>query len=365
MTNLTGIRDVAPAGHQRFVADRLLALKARLRDEIHAGTDERSLRLATWNLMHFGNSGAYERTTESMLYIAEIIDHFDLVAIQEVNENLDALTRLMRHHLGDDWDYIVTDTTAGSRGNRERLAFAYRRSKVWFRREAGETVLPEGQKIVGPEGSRSAGREVQFARTPFSVAFQAGWFKFKICTVHIYFGEASGAELTHRKREIARIAGFLADRQRQEREVVGVDSNYILLGDFNIVSPEHETMQALEDAGFAIPQGIKNAPSSLSGNHHYDQIAFRTADARFSTGAGGVFDMFDVVYRDSDADHYIDVVRPEAFELDSDGDRRNREQKARYFKRYYRRHQMSDHKLLWVTARIDFSDDYLAAFARD
>jgi hypothetical protein len=79
---------------------------------------------------------------------------------------------------------------------------------------------------------------------------------------------------------------------------------------------------------------------------------------------GGVFDMFDAVYRDADADHYIDIVKPEAFERDSDDNRRDREQKARYYKRYYRRHQMSDHKLLWVEARIDFSDDYLTEFAQ-
>jgi endonuclease/exonuclease/phosphatase family metal-dependent hydrolase len=364
MTDLTDLHRIRPDAHRRFVADRLLALKSRLRSQVHSASDERSLRLATWNLMHFGNSGAYTRTTESMMYIAEIIDHFDLVAIQEVNENMDALRRLMHGHLGDAWDWIVTDTTEGSRGNRERLAFVYRRSKVRFRKEAGETVLPEGQKIVGPAGSRSAGREVQFARTPFSVAFQAGWFKFKICTVHIYYGKASGAELTHRKREIERIAGFLARRQERERETLGDEANYVLLGDFNIVSPEHETMQALEGAGFEVPAGIRNAASSLSGNHHYDQIAFKLADRRFRALGGGVFDMFAAVYRDADADHYIDVVQPEAFDRDSDGDPRNREQKARYFKRYYRRHQMSDHKLLWVEARIDFSDDYLTAFAQ-
>ena len=64
--------------HRKFVAERLAALKAALHEQIHDGTDERSLRLATWNIMHFGDGGGYDRTPESMLYIAEIIDHFDL-----------------------------------------------------------------------------------------------------------------------------------------------------------------------------------------------------------------------------------------------------------------------------------------------
>ena len=64
--------------HRSFVAERLKALKDGLKADVHANTSEHSLRLATWNIMHFGNSGGYDRTEESMLYIAEIIDHFDI-----------------------------------------------------------------------------------------------------------------------------------------------------------------------------------------------------------------------------------------------------------------------------------------------
>src|SRR5690606_5508666 len=142
-------------------------------------------------------------------------------------------------------------------------------------------------------------------------------------------------------------AQFLAERQRQQQRARGDEANVILLGDFNIVSPSHATMQALEGAGFTVPQAIKDAPSSLSGRHHYDQIASRLADERFEFGASGVFDMFDVVYRDEDADQYIDVVKPGAFERDSRGEPRDRVQKAAYYRNYYRKHQLSDHKLLW------------------
>ena len=362
MSYIFPIRDVRPAAHRAFVAQRLLALKSALRAQIHAGSDERSLRLATWNLMHFGSGGAYERQTESLLYIAEIIDHFDLVAIQEVNENLAALETLLQRHLGGDWDYIVTDTTAGSTGNRERLAFVYRRAKVWFKKEAGEIVLPEGQEIAVP-GEDDAGRRVQFARSPFTVAFQSGWFRFKLCTVHIFYGNASenSPEMRRRRDEIESIARFLAERQTNEQKARGLIANYILLGDFNIVSPEHHTMEALEGQGFSVPQGIKDAPSSLSGNHHYDQIAFKLADTRVELGASGVFDMFSSVYRDEDAPQYVDVARPEAFEKDSAGRPRDRDQKIAYFKRYYRKHQMSDHKLLWCEVKTDFSDHYLQA----
>jgi len=360
MTNVDTIKTIRPAAHKAFVADRLLALKERLRADISAVSDERSLRLATWNLMHFGSGGGYDRSPESMLYIAEIIDHFDLVAIQEVNEKLGKFDQLFRDHLGAGWDYIVTDTTEGAKGNSERLAFAYRTSKVSFAKEAGEIVLPMGQKIAKP-GSDMADAQVQFARTPFSVAFQAGWFRFKLCTVHIFYGDSSESspEMKHRRREIARIAQFLAERQQRQQSSMGDAANFILLGDFNIVSPSHNTMDALESSGFSVPQAIKDAPTSLSGKHHYDQIAFKLADDRFEFRNSGVFDMFDVVYRDEDAGHYVDVVKPPIFAMDSKGRTRDREQRASYFKRYFRKHQMSDHKLLWCEIKTDFSDDFL------
>lgn len=365
--------------HREFVAERLLGLKNALKAEIHAGTDEQSLRLATWNIMHFGNSGGYDRTPESMLYIAEIIDHFDLVAVQEVNRNLAKLEDLLENYLGNDWDYLVTDTAGGNggikdAGNDERLAFLFRKSKVHFRKEVGEIVLPEGQEIAAPD-AENPGRHVQFARTPFTVAFRAGWLKFKLCTVHIFYG-SDGEDtpaMRQRKAEIRKIADFLAERQEIERaaaiesvkgkwnkpEEAGWASNYILLGDFNIVSPEHGTMKALEEAGFTV--ATKPLRSNLGGNKHYDQIAYRAAHPGFAIRKSGVFDMLEHVYRDADAAHYVEVAKvPKLTESGRAGARAEA-----YFKQYYRRHQLSDHKLLWAEICIDYSREYLQAVIDD
>lgn len=359
--------------HRRFVAERLMALKHALRGEIHGTTSEHSLRLATWNVMHFGDGGGYDRTEESMLYIAEIIDHFDLVAMQEVNRNLSKLEDLLASYLGDDWDYLVTDTAGGhgdrtDAGNNERLAFLYRKSKVHFRREVGEIVLPTGQEIAAP-GEDGTTAKVQFARTPFAVAFRTGWLKFKLCTVHIFYGDssASSAKMKQRRDEIAKIAQFLADRQDRERaaavkaakaadwakpEEAGYDVNYLLLGDFNIVSPEHQTMQALVEAGFT---PATNTATDLGSKHYYDQVAYRAAHPDFQVLNSGAFDMLAHVYRDEDAEHYIDIAK--IGKLTENG--RGREAAVTYFRRTYRRNQLSDHKLLWCELCIDFSDGYL------
>ncbi|MDC0887360.1 endonuclease/exonuclease/phosphatase family protein, partial [Altererythrobacter sp.] len=302
--------------------------------------------------------------------------HFDLVAVQEVNRDLRKLEDLVDNYLGHDWDYLVTDTSGGhggkkDAGNDERLAFLFRKSKVQFRKEVGEIVLPEGQEIAAP-GADGTSRHVQFARTPFTVAFRAGWLKFKLCTVHIFYGDSSNssAKMRQRRDEIRKIAEFLAERQQRERDAMvdaaedanwaapeegGWDSNYILLGDFNIVSPEHETMQALEGAGFTV--ATKPLTSNLGNNKHYDQIAYRAAHPGFSVVKSGVFDMLAHVYRDEDAGHYVEVAEiPKLLEKGRTGSKAEG-----YFKRYYRRHQMSDHKLLWSEICIDYSEDYLQA----
>lgn len=364
--------------HRKFVAERLIGLKAALRTEIHAGTSERSLRLATWNIMHFGDGGGYIRTKESMLYIAEIIDHFDLVAVQEVNRDLTALETLVEDHLGDAWDFLVTDTSGGragqtDAGNNERLAFLYRKAKVQFAKEAGEIVLPLGQEISAP-GAEATTAKVQFARTPFTVAFRSAWLKFKLCTVHIFYGDAdeNSPKIAQRREEIAKIARFLADRQEDERKAMvararerqwvrpddaGWDSNYILLGDFNIVSPTHGTMQALLEADFQVPTALLT--TNLGNTHHYDQIAIKAAHPGFKVIASGVFDMLKQVYRDEDAEFYVDVVKPPRV-ANNKGQPRPRDKQLGYFKQYYRRHQMSDHKLLWCEVCVDYSDTYLA-----
>jgi len=51
--------------------------------------------LASWNIREFGRNAMFGcRMDESIQYIAEIVNHFDLVAIQEFKENLADLKRL-------------------------------------------------------------------------------------------------------------------------------------------------------------------------------------------------------------------------------------------------------------------------------
>jgi endonuclease/exonuclease/phosphatase family metal-dependent hydrolase len=211
--------------------DRLIALRAGLAKDVSSRNEDESFHLATWNIRDFGGHrlNPSPRTPECFLYIAEIMSAFDLIAVQEVNENMTDFQTVMRL-LGPHWNYLVTDQS----GNMERLAFVYDTRKILFRHVAGEVVLP----------AKNGKPPLQFNRTPYLVAFQSGWFKFNICTVHIYYGDAK--DTAQRKREIADVANFFSERQKKDGET------YILLGDFNILNPEDATMKALLGGGFEV-----------------------------------------------------------------------------------------------------------------
>ena len=84
-------------------------------------TVDPTLLLATWNIREFGGTKSDGREKEPLFYIAEIMSRFDMIAVQEVRDNLDALEELMTI-LGGWWKYLVSDVTLGAQGNRERHA---------------------------------------------------------------------------------------------------------------------------------------------------------------------------------------------------------------------------------------------------
>jgi endonuclease/exonuclease/phosphatase family metal-dependent hydrolase len=376
--NYAGLRRALQGekGAAERCAERLLAIRERLAPIRNRRSDS-SLLLATWNIRDFdSNKFKYgPRRPETFYYLAEMIACFGLVAIQEVNRDLRPLETLMKI-LGREWDYIATDTTEGPGGNEERMAFVYNTEKVWFRKIAGEVVLPEGQLVVSPkkvkppkDQPQAEPTEIevkqQFARSPFLVAFQSGWFRFSLCTVHIYYGAASGAALKRRIAEIERLVQFFARRQdevsKQEKDRFGQVENYILLGDFNVVSPEHKTMAALKSEGFTVPPAIDGRKVRGEGDHFYDQIAVRVKDERFRIVGGGMIDMFADVFRDNAGDRKIYAAHIP--KKDPEKNERFRAKTPQELYRKWRTWQMSDHSPLWIEIETDFADSYLQDIA--
>lgn len=384
-TGLKALQKANPEAAKRC-ASRLLAMRKSLAPIRNRKSDS-SLLLATWNIRDFDSNkfGFGHRLPETFYYLAEIMSSFDLIAVQEVNRDLSALHKVMSI-LGREWDYIATDSTVGAGGNDERMVFVYNTEKVWFRKIAGEIVLPDGQLVVSRKKAKASKEKAeedaptadeqakakeafeevkqQFARTPFVVAFQSGWFRFSLCTVHIYYGTASGEPLKRRIAEIERLVEFFAERQdkesKQEKDRYDNVENYILLGDFNVVSPKHKTMQALKGNGFTVPAAIDGDKVRGPEDHFYDQIAVRVKDQRFKVVGGGMVNMYQDVFRDEDRAIYQSAL-PKA---DPEKNAKFKAKTPDELYRKWRTWQMSDHSPLWIEIETDFADDYLRNLAQ-
>ena len=454
---------------KRRCTERLLALrqalKAHIQGEGGSTRDElRWMRLATWNIREFPSGKYGSRLPESYYYIAEIISHFDIVALQEVREDRSNLETVMRILGRYDWDYIITDVTEGTGGNRERMAFVYNTKKVRFRNVAGEITLagkdriayphegrlsvakgfkhllpegtafpatqaetrkrsgkhkltqdlvltlPEGTNIAAPQktslvipagsevkldsdgnlvlsgkalqtalkkatlklpGGSIVGDDLQFARTPFVVEFQSGWFKFILCTVHIYYG-SDKTGLERRKAEIRALTKFLAERASSETDS-DAESFFFVLGDFNIVSQSHATWDALHSNGFQVPEALSEIPegSNVKRDKAYDQIAYWTDPKRtrarhgsvstVDVGNAGIFDFFETVFRqgaDDDPDGEDEAAYSKLMlAMQAEGQKVKKKKPWKY--KEWRTFQMSDHLPMWIELRTDFTDEYL------
>lgn len=317
-------------GQAGWVSDRLLRLRALLNGQITSKRRPNSLIVGSWNIRHF--DGGRKRLNESFHYIAEIIDHFDICAIQEVKD-IESMERLMRL-LGPNWDFFINDSSGGGRGNYERMAFAYNKNRVFFRNLIGELVLPKGA-LPGDE---------QIGRTPFFASFQAGWFRFTLCSTHIVFEEEAGRPL--REDEIRVIGKELKKRAKDTDEV------HIFLGDMNIENLDDAGMQALRENKFLVPD---MGPTSLTGTKHYDQIAF-TGPADVSRMLEhGTVKWQEAVFTDNEVFDYEQIAMdirtpPNTGKPYSDW-------QSEYSS--WRTHEISDHLPVWIELEVDYSNEYL------
>ena len=98
---MPAITDPPPAD----VLQELGALGAALDDAVPAKRVDRNLLIGTWNIRHFGDvtekwrsepGDAPQARSRDVRCIAEIVSRFDVVAIQEVRENLRGLRHMLR-----------------------------------------------------------------------------------------------------------------------------------------------------------------------------------------------------------------------------------------------------------------------------
>ena len=106
-----------------------------------------SVLLGSFNIRKLGSSRS--RSPDTWDFLSEVCQSFDLIAIQEIVDDLTGLKRLMGL-LGSEFGLIVSDQTGafpGEPGLGERLGFIYRRSVV-ERMEVATDISYDRTKVL-------------------------------------------------------------------------------------------------------------------------------------------------------------------------------------------------------------------------
>lgn len=235
-----------------------------------------NLIIATWNLTNFG---LQRRDPEHLEIMAEIIRPFDIVAIQELADDVSDFLRLTTL-LGNDWEYYYTDVA----GNQERAGFLYRSDR------AQPFGLSAELAMRGYERRRITVEDVNeefpgFNRNPFMLGFTSGDFEFTLVNVHLYWSNFGLRQLE--TKALGKWASSRADRDFPP------NNDIILIGDFNMprVSPDDRIYRELRQYGLRVPDHRTNfIGTNLAGDAFYDEIIFFPGRTTEFAGKLGVVD---------------------------------------------------------------------------
>lgn len=313
-----------PKWDHEFPVDAAKEIKALRAHAKRRGVPKRSkdsLLLATWNV---ANLGLQKRDEADYEVLAEIISWFDLVAVQETNDNLAGL-RAIKERLPPSRRVLVSDAS----GNRERGAFVYDSRKIELLDKVGRLAIPPSDlKRIKPPGSTEP--FPGFDRGPYMAAFATrGQFRFLLVNVHLFFGSDDPADMQRRAQETYALARWAELRHRSPYAYV---PDIIPLGDFNLpqLDESDPIYRELTRRGLRLPEEhavSQVGGSSLQGLKHYDQIALFPGETT-ELKQIAVFDFDNAVFKDVFA-----------------------EKTVKQFLAYTRFH-LSDHRPLWAELSV-------------
>lgn len=279
------------------VHTELLELRRALDEAIPPKLLDRNLIVATWNVRRLGAvaekwrsepGDVPPRDLHCLACIAEILAHFDVVALQEIHGGGRGL-KLILERLGSNWGLLLSDPSPGALGNLERLGFLFDRRKV----------IPDGlvcELVVAHERLASGDRERmqrQFARTPYVAGFRSLKRNFTLVNLHTIWGGAPHERLP----ELREFAEWI---KKWALGPAAWDTNLIAVGDFNIETVDSPLYAAFTSTGLQSPAGLLQAPRVIFQRPDepvklYDQIAWFDGDGdvpplEFQFCSGGSFD---------------------------------------------------------------------------
>ena len=305
------------------IAEGLIELRRRIDEaKIPDSALDVCLNVATWNIREFGRKS---RLDASIYYIAEILNQFDLIALTELRDNLSDLKRVM-DLLGPEWRVVFSDFIGDRGGNSERIAYLYDGRMVYFTGLAAEADPMRKKK----DGEYVA--EFSWWRAPYMASFRAGNFDFVAVTAHMRWG----TNFADRVNALGEFGKWVHNRRRHKH---AVDSDFVVLGDFNIPKRGDEAFNALTGKGkkLLVPDdllGVKG--TNLSKKNTYDQILHSPTHADRFSSSGGVLDFYQGDWKPLYPSATHRPANDKAFT-----------------------YQLSDHLPLWLQVKTDIMDHRL------
>lgn len=217
--------------------------------------------IGSFNIRKLGN--ARGRSPHAWEFLARVCSQYDLLAVQEVMDDLSGLRRII-DLLGPEFGMIVSDRTGafpGAAGLAERLAFIFRWSIVcrgevvsdisYDRSKVLETIaenFDDIRAVMQPYSEKLArfaagrGRKpkppkmpvfLSFIRQPFCVSFKIVGFpgtkpySFMAVNAHLMYGQ-----MRDRRKEFDALMNWIRGRVKQVSKTYY--PNFMLLGDLNL-----------------------------------------------------------------------------------------------------------------------------------
>ena len=292
------------ANFDEFFTDPVRAIPQKKANEID---------LATWNI---ANLGLQKRRDKDLELIAYILSHFDIIAIQEVNINLNHFSKIMKILESNNFDMVVTDTA----GNQERLAVMYSTDLLRPRQLFGELDYNPKGKVVGDQyvippkkqtftfqGNKIETRFYNFNRNPFLSTWEVVGRSttFMLVNVHIYYGDdpTDSAEFKNRIAEVYYLANWAREQQKAKKTPNLYESNVILIGDMNIprMKSSDTVYRALKRRGMQPTRYSTEAGTTIQEFNTYDQIVFTNEElkvTKIKNQSAVVVDLDNFIFRD-------------------------------------------------------------------
>ena len=221
-----------------------------------------SVIIGSFNIRKLGSTR--NRSAQTWDFLSHICSQFDLLAVQEIMDNLSGLRRLM-DNIGPEFGMVISDITGafpGSRGLVERLGFIFRWSIVQ-RGEVISDITYDRSKVLAilnknlgginnafsvyntkleeyETGIRKTKPKLKmpvfltFIRQPYCVSFKIVGhpgtqpYEFMAVNAHLHFGDY----LSDRRQEFDALMEWIIDRVKQGSKAYY--PNFILLGDLNL-----------------------------------------------------------------------------------------------------------------------------------